>query len=438
MADKPIFHDASGRRAAWLSLIGWAAAIVSTLVGVAFIMNLMAVPRVQTMRLPGQLTAIQTREVLEKKAKAPGLVRMAEALAQRAWLRRAKLATLRRTRNERRMRAHPLSSAMRPAAGRPLSIAFYPDWSEAAFPALKHALPRLDAVMPTWLNLHGPDLALDEHFNRPGLWLYPPQQAGHRDPAGAAERGHGHMERAGAGQASGRSGAADRADRSAGAIRRAASAAGRDHRLRRGARQRARATWRSSSAPCMRALPRTAGPWRRPRPSTTTAGPSRFMRRSVDYTVLMAYDQHMAADPAGPIAGESWYEHELDKRMRVLAPSRTIIALGGYGYDWNGSDVDSLTFEDAVVGAHDSGADVDFDAASDNPHFSYREEDGTLHNVWFLDAATAFNEIHAADIYQPAGYALWRLGSEDPSVWDVMHRAYGAGCAEKPDPDPDQ
>ena len=81
MADKPIFHDASGRRAAWISLIGWAAAIVSTLVGVAFIMNLMAVPRVQTMRLPGQLTAVQTREVLEKKAQAPGLVRVAEALA---------------------------------------------------------------------------------------------------------------------------------------------------------------------------------------------------------------------------------------------------------------------------------------------------------------------------------------------------------------------
>ena len=30
-------------------------------------------------------------------------------------------------------------------------------------------------------------------------------------------------------------------------------------------------------------------------------------------------------------------------------------------------------------------------------------------------AVTAFNEIHASDIYRPAGYALWRLGSEDPS-----------------------
>ena len=33
------------------------------------------------------------------------------------------------------------------------------------------------------------------------------------------------------------------------------------------------------------------------------------MRRLIDYTVLMAYDQHMSADAAGSIAGESWYEH---------------------------------------------------------------------------------------------------------------------------------
>ena len=39
---------------------------------------------------------------------------------------------------------------------------------------------------------------------------------------------------------------------------------------------------------------------------------------------------------------------------------------------------------------------------------------------------TAFNQIHAADIYRPAGYALWKIGSEDPSVWPVMGRAYGA------------
>ncbi|MGH9883747.1 MAG: polysaccharide deacetylase family protein, partial [Pyrinomonadaceae bacterium] len=42
------------------------------------------------------------------------------------------------------------------------------------------------------------------------------------------------------------------------------------------------------------------------------------------------------------------------------------------------------------------------------------------HTVWFLDAVTAYNQMRAASGYKPAGYAIWRLGSEDPSIWSVL------------------
>ncbi len=144
--------------------------------------------------------------------------------------------------------------------------------------------------------------------------------------------------------------------------------------------------------------------------------------RIVDYMLLMAYDQHDDTGPAGSVAGQGWFETALDQRMRDLAPSRTIVSIGSYAYDWNGGQADDLSFEDAVIAAHDSEATIDFDDATNNPHFTYVEDDQTTHNVWFLDAVTAYNEIHASDIYRPAGYALWRLGSEDPSVWQVLGR----------------
>ncbi|HJW42188.1 MAG TPA: glycosyltransferase, partial [Rhizomicrobium sp.] len=152
--------------------------------------------------------------------------------------------------------------------------------------------------------------------------------------------------------------------------------------------------------------------------------------RIVDYMLLMAYDQHDDTGPAGSIAAQNWFETTLDQRMRELAPSRTIIAIGSYAYDWNGDQVDDLSFEQAVAAAHDSEATIDFDDATNNPHLTYVEDDQTTHNVWFLDAVTAYNEIHASDIYRPAGYAVWKLGSEDPSIWDVMGRAYGAGVPD--------
>jgi peptidoglycan/xylan/chitin deacetylase (PgdA/CDA1 family) len=117
----------------------------------------------------------------------------------------------------------------------------------------------------------------------------------------------------------------------------------------------------------------------------------------------------------------------LDMRMQELDAAHTIIGIGGYGYDWvEGMRAAELTFQEAVLSAKDSEADITFDPATSNPHFSFIEDDGKRHDVWLLDGVTAFNEIHAADAYRPAGYALWRLGSEDPSIWSVMGRGYKA------------
>ena len=154
--------------------------------------------------------------------------------------------------------------------------------------------------------------------------------------------------------------------------------------------------------------------------------PYRSYADVTDFMLLMGYDQHWEEGKSGSIAGQSWFEKTLDKQMQDLDPARTIIAIGGYGYDWiEGNPTVELSFQEAVLSANDSDADIEFDANTSNPHFSF-VEDGKHHDVWFLDGVTAFNEIHAADDYRPAGYALWRLGSEDPSVWSVMGRAYDA------------
>jgi hypothetical protein len=59
-----------------------------------------------------------------------------------------------------------------------------------------------------------------------------------------------------------------------------------------------------------------------------------------------------------------------------------------------------------MLSAKDSEADITFDPETSNPHFSFMEDDGKRHDVWFLDGVTAFNEIHAADAYRPARRAM--------------------------------
>ncbi len=141
-----------------------------------------------------------------------------------------------------------------------------------------------------------------------------------------------------------------------------------------------------------------------------------------DYLMLMAYDQHWAVSKPGSVAAESWFEANLVKRMRDLDPSRTIVALGNYGYDWTEGkkEAQEVTFQEAVISARDSEAKIIFDPASHNPNFEYDDEDENYHSVWFLDAVTAYNQMRAASGYKPAGFAIWRLGSEDPSVWSLL------------------
>ncbi len=424
MANKPVFFDATGKRALRVSLIGWGAAIISTLLGVAFLMSVAAVPHFANVKLPGRLTAVNA-QTLEQKAFAPGLLHSAAQLAAQARAKRIELLKAKRLRNARIARAHKMS-LLHPK-GRPLAIAFYPDWEGTAYDELKSALPQLDWVIPTWLSLQGPDLTLKNSFNprvlqyirhtKPNVVVLPVIQnstLGKWDGPGLAKMLADPARRA-ALIASLESFVGDQKLQGI-TIDFEEIPPGADDDLGRFLKE-LHAVFAPHGWLVVQAAPFADDKW-----------PFAQYARNIDYTMLMAYDEHgrSAAGGAGSIAGEPWYENLLDKRMRVLKASHTIIAIGGYGYDYNGDDVDSVSYEEAVIDAHDAGAHIVFDDATNNPHFSYMEDDDTQHNVWFLDGVTAYNEIHAADPYQPAGYALWRLGSEDPSVFSVLGRPYGA------------
>jgi peptidoglycan-N-acetylglucosamine deacetylase len=429
MADKPIFFDSTGRRAARVSFVGWAAAVVSTILAAGFVASLVVVPEMGNINLPGRLTAIHLPE-LEKKALAPGLLRFAERLAAEARARREEFARARRLWIQRNSGPRALSAILKPQDARSLSIAFYPNWQQdVSFPALKRALPQIDWVLPTWLALQGPNLVLNTASDnrtlayirqtKPNVAILPVLQnatQGKWDGAGLATLLADPKRRA------------DVISRVVSYLesRRLQGVTVDFEELPSGAVDDLRTFLSEMSANfathgwiVVLASPFDDDKW-----------PFAAFAKIVDYTLLMAYDEHDDHADAGSIAGQPWYETTLDKRMKVLSPRRTIIGIGNYGYDWNSGHADSLSFEDAVIAAHDSDADIVFDDATNNPHFSYTEEDNTVHDVWFLDAVTAYNEIRAADIYQPAGYAVWRLGSEDPSVWAALGQPYGAGVPQ--------
>ena len=174
--------------------------------------------------------------------------------------------------------------------------------------------------------------------------------------------------------------------------------------------------------------------------------PLKRLQAAADAVVLMAYDQHYGGGEPGPAAGQDWFETRLAARMAELDPTRTVLALGAYGYDWTldargrRATANAVTFNEATQIAHDSGAATEMEEASLNPTFAYKDDYGASHVVWFLDAPTLFNQMKVADGFRPMGYGLWRMGGEDQLDWKLLNHEYGAlrpDGLERPQPGQD-
>jgi spore germination protein YaaH len=144
----------------------------------------------------------------------------------------------------------------------------------------------------------------------------------------------------------------------------------------------------------------------------------RQLSDAADAVVLMAYDQCWATATPGPVAAQDWLEATLDARLANADPTRYVVALGAYGYDWPaGQPAQVVSAPQAVQLAKANGQAIAREAPAANPHFAYRGPLGDIHTVWFLDAGAYRAQRAAALARHVRGVAIWRLGLEDPAIW---------------------
>ena len=138
---------------------------------------------------------------------------------------------------------------------------------------------------------------------------------------------------------------------------------------------------------------------------------------AADTVFVMAYDQHYQGGEPGPIAANTWFAAQVANARAKIPASKLVIAIGSYAYDWHDGKADSLEIDEAWLAAHDSDAAPQFDPDSGNTGFAY-EEDGKTHTVWMLDATATWNQL--SQLRGITGVAVWRLGSEDPGLWEAL------------------
>jgi cellulose synthase/poly-beta-1,6-N-acetylglucosamine synthase-like glycosyltransferase/peptidoglycan/xylan/chitin deacetylase (PgdA/CDA1 family)/spore germination protein YaaH len=170
----------------------------------------------------------------------------------------------------------------------------------------------------------------------------------------------------------------------------------------------------------------------------------KFMADHSDGLLLMNYDQHQAGSGPGPIAAQDWFLDNLKDVLKIVPKEKIICSLGSYGYDWTMSlppaqakghrkpakpfvpkvlSAEEMSTQDAWQAAADADAQIALDPDSLNVHFAYDDDDAHVrHQVWFLDAVTILNQMRAARALGIETFALWRLGSEDNSLWKIWDK----------------
>src|SRR6266702_4460521 len=144
---------------------------------------------------------------------------------------------------------------------------------------------------------------------------------------------------------------------------------------------------------------------------------------NVDRFVAMLFDETSETDPPGPLASRSWFEGWLRVLLEGSDTKQWIIAIGSYGYDWpiGGKKAELISFSEAMSRANDAEiGTVQVQGPSYSPYFYFQDEDAE-HGVWFLDAVTFLNELRGVRDEKAGGFALYRLGSEDPAIWDALN-----------------
>jgi len=400
MDDAPVFYDPSGRRRRRFTVAVAAFVLLLLLAGGIFAASIITVaPRPE---LPFELEHQSIRGLPAQEFHQSG--RRHSSLDH--MLRRA----------TRWMAAH---RGPGPANDAQLSIAFYAPWDDASNASLARHINQLDWLIPGWLSITGPDHRLtsfpDPHgkalisaaIHRPIL-LPMVQNAidGVWDGAGMAALLHDPQLRKNALR---RIDAMLRANRANGVFfdfEDLPPSAHDDYRLFLGeARQRfGPRGWIVAIA-----VPVDNPDWN-----------LKAYAAVADRLFLMAYDEHYQGGSPGPIASRSWFVEKVAHAAQGVDRNKLVVAVGSYAYDWaSGGQAEALSVEEAWLEAHESDVMPVFDPVSGNSHFSY-VEGKTRHDVWTLDAAATHDQIANLRTLGLGAVALWRLGTEDPSVWQLI------------------
>ena len=125
--------------------------------------------------------------------------------------------------------------------------------------------------------------------------------------------------------------------------------------------------------------------------------------------VMMCYNLNGYGTNPGPKANTEWLSSLCGKMKSLPGTVNMALATGGFDFSSDGQ-VKQIDYRDAIAQMNAAGATAQRDPASAAMHYSYTDESGMSHEVWYADQETIENWINTVNNNGINRVTIWRLG----------------------------
>ncbi len=154
----------------------------------------------------------------------------------------------------------------------------------------------------------------------------------------------------------------------------------------------------------------------------------RRLAETVDYIMLMAYDQHWATSPvAGSVAQYGWVEGAIKQVLEEVPNKNLVLTIPFYTRLWKIEEVNgeakissqALSMESANKFIEENNMELEWDGES-GQYFGETIKEGVVYRIWLEDANSIELKSSLVNKYNLAGIASWRKGFETEEIWPAI------------------
>lgn len=145
----------------------------------------------------------------------------------------------------------------------------------------------------------------------------------------------------------------------------------------------------------------------------------------VDYAIVMAYDEHYAGSEAGSVASLTFVKEAVEDMTALVPADKVVVGIPFFTRIWSVSQTSTTSsavgMQAAIDELNKDGQTAIWNDDAGQYVCSY-DKNGVTRKIWFEEDKSIEEKLKVVVDNNTAGIAVWKLGLEKASVWNVINQ----------------